>query len=266
MAPSSGQQALCCSWSSLSPSPVSTSVLLQSLGEVERDALELLVGTMVSSLQAIACLHLACAMPSTLGSTVGIIKSYESMLTGPRSALLLAASLSQIVFAIFAIIGAKRGLGKHIWDFPLVSATATSLGQLSLIKLREVIVILFCIYVAYALAITFTKLSLIASYLRVFPDKRFRQLMYVISASVILLCIASTIVIIFQCNPASSAWDWSIRRDQCLNIHTFLYASSAINTCTDFVLWAAPLPLVWKLHMSKKAKVGLAFLFGCGLV
>ncbi len=62
--------------------------------------------------------------------------------------------------------------------------------------------------ICYSCAITFTKLSIIASYLRIFPYKKLRIAMYVTAVVTVGLFVASVPATIFQCRPISAAWDF----------------------------------------------------------
>lgn len=116
----------------------------------------------------------------------------------------------------------------------------------------------------YASAITFTKLSIMASYLRIFPYNTLRIGMYVTGAVTIGLFIASIPVTIFQCNPVPAAWDFNIKGAVCYDFINFLYVSTAVNVTTDLVLCVAPLPYFWNLHLPKKQKIIVSSLFFIG--
>jgi hypothetical protein len=116
----------------------------------------------------------------------------------------------------------------------------------------------------YCCAITFTKLSIIVSYLRIFPYNRLHVAMYITAAVTVGLFIASVPATIFQCSPVSAAWDFTIKDAHCYKFVNFLYASTAINVTTDLVLCAAPLPYFWNLQLPRKQKIIVSFLFFIG--
>jgi hypothetical protein len=123
---------------------------------------------------------------------------------------------------------------------------------------------LFVCYIFYACAIAFTKLSIIASYLRIIPHRNFRAIMFTTAAVVALLWVASIFTIIFQCTPVAKAWDFSITEGKCINFVAFLYAAGAVGLLTDLVLTFVPIPLFWKLQVSTRQKIVLSLLFGAG--
>lgn len=119
--------------------------------------------------------------------------------------------------------------------------------------------------VFYALAIAFTKLSIVASYLHIFsPSGVMCWLMWATAAVTAGLLVASVPATVFQCRPVAAAWDFSLPRDGCYTFVNFLYASTAINTATDLVLCIAPLPYFWRLQLPVRQKVLVSVLFFLG--
>jgi hypothetical protein len=125
---------------------------------------------------------------------------------------------------------------------------------------------MFIANIFYACAITFTKLSIIVSYLRIFPYNSMRIAMYITGAITVALFVASIPATIFQCNPISAAWDFSISRSaaKCYLFIHFLYATTAVNVTTDLILCTAPLPFFWNLQLPRKQKVIVSMLFFVG--
>jgi hypothetical protein len=116
----------------------------------------------------------------------------------------------------------------------------------------------------YALAIAFTKLSIMVLYLRIFPDNTLRKIIYATSAFTIAFCIASVFATIFQCSPIRAAWDFDIKGSKCYDYTNFLYASAGINVATDVLICTMPLRHFWRLKLPKKQKLILCVLFVVG--
>ena len=169
--------------------------------------------------------------------------------------------MATVAFSGFAIVGAEMGLGRHIWDIMADYASGDLLGLAELLTK-----LLYGGYCSYTIAITLTKLSIIASYLRLFPGRTFRQALWTIGILIVLQGISSVLVMIFECDPPASSWDWSIQRRSCIDTGLFFYISSAINVATDFALWFAPLRCFWKSKMPARQKVELLLLYAVGLV
>jgi hypothetical protein len=120
--------------------------------------------------------------------------------------------------------------------------------------------------VLYATAVTFTKASIIASYLRILPKALFRRLMYVTGAVILASWICSVLITIFQCHPIQGAWDFELTNTKCIDILTFFYISSSVNIVTDLILCTSPLPLFAKLNIALNERIMLCVLFGFGLL
>ena len=119
--------------------------------------------------------------------------------------------------------------------------------------------------VFYALAISFTKLSIISSYLHIFsPRGTIRYLLYGIGVVTIGLLTASVPATVFQCRPIAAAWDFSLPQGGCYHFVNFLYASTAVNITTDLLLCTVPIPLLWELRLPARQKVLISFLFILG--
>jgi hypothetical protein len=181
-----------------------------------------------------------------------------------RAVLLAIALLFAILLSTSCLVGEHFGLGKHIWNL------TTALPDLPLF-IGRITKSLYGAYLAYSTSITFTKLSIISFYLRVFPRSHsspdyFFLSLYVAMFFMISLWVCSIFTIIFTCVPVSAAWDYSIVGARCIPIWRFFYVSSAFKIATDLVLCISPLPMLWSLHMPKAQKIVVCGLFSIGLL
>jgi hypothetical protein len=124
--------------------------------------------------------------------------------------------------------------------------------------------LMFVANITYACAIAFTKFSIIASYIRIFPHQRLRHIMLFCAAIVLGLFVAAIPATILQCRPIAAAWDFSIEGASCIPFVNFLYASTAISVTTDLILCIAPLPYFWKLQLPRRQKILVSGLFAIG--
>lgn len=109
-----------------------------------------------------------------------------------------------------------------------------------------------------------TKISILALYLRIFPNDRFR---YAAIATMGLIALSTTIIFfmtIFSCHPVAFFWNRDIRRGTCLNVNRLAYANSAMSIIQDLLIVALPLPVLVKLNMGRKKKIGVGFMFAVG--
>lgn len=119
--------------------------------------------------------------------------------------------------------------------------------------------------IIYSFAISAAKISIISSYFRIFPHKRFHQVLWVVLAVTVAFLIASIVATIFICRPVSAAWDPSVRTPMsCYRFIDVLYANAIVNVATDIILCTAPLPYFLKLRLPLKQKIVASLLFIIG--
>lgn len=172
---------------------------------------------------------------------------------------MVLAAVFAIVLCSLALVGAQHGLGQHIW-------TISSDLPVFLQNIRGFTQALYGCYLSYATAITFTKCSIVASYLRLFPNEKFRWIIKIAAVVIIALWICSVFAIIFECIPVQAAWDWTITNAKCIDIVTYLIVSSSVNIVTDLILCVAPIPILYKMNMSLSQRMILCVVFGFGLL
>ena len=109
------------------------------------------------------------------------------------------------------------------------------------------------------------KCSIAACYLRVFPGQvLFQRVIWAATGVILALWIASIFVGVFQCIPPSAAWDVTFRGAHCFPIVDFYYPANSVNIVTDLVLCIAPLPILWKLRVSRLERIVVIILFCFG--
>jgi hypothetical protein len=114
----------------------------------------------------------------------------------------------------------------------------------------------------YSPAIASVKFSVIFLYRRIFPG-RLKISTIVIGGVVLAWTLVATLVAIFQCVPVRSMWDVHIH-GRCINTSVFLTVMGCLNVVTDALLLALPIPILWKLQMSRTHKMQLMAIFLTG--
>ena len=114
----------------------------------------------------------------------------------------------------------------------------------------------------YATDITLIKCSILCLYLRIFGiNRKFKMMCYGMIAFVVTWGVAVFFVTIFQCKPVRAAWDKNISGEQCFNLEHFVIGTNVPNIVADAAVIALPVPLVWKLQLSRMRRVGLVTVF-----
>ncbi|TLS31201.1 hypothetical protein PpBr36_02175 [Pyricularia pennisetigena] len=165
-----------------------------------------------------------------------------------------AAALSllfTLACGIVVGINATYGCGKHIWT--------VSPGDLQQFFINFYFSIVF-----YNLSVMFTKASFLLQYYRVLATTRSMKQMYLGFLAVILATsIAFLFLAIFPCTPISDFWSFSTKKN-CLPNFTMYYAQAGAHIGTDIIVFALPLPALWKLRINGPQKLVLLGIFSLG--
>lgn len=113
-------------------------------------------------------------------------------------------------------------------------------------------------------AVAFPKLSILASFLRIFTKKAYRVPTYILMVIVSLTAIAGVITSLASCRPFSARWDPDLFITSCIDAPRFWFGLCVPNVATDIVMLILPMPIVWKLNISTKQKVILSGVFLTG--
>lgn len=148
------------------------------------------------------------------------------------------------------------GIGYHAYDLEY--------GQLKLVYLLQ-----FIHLQLYFWTTLLTKLSICYFALRLQPSMATQFSRGLIAFMVLLPCltIISTFLLIFNYRPIRAAWDIEAFTGNVEGgpLPDVLFWISVVYTVTDFIVWMIPIPVILRLQMSLRKKLGLVALFGVGL-
>ncbi|KAL8992694.1 MAG: hypothetical protein Q9169_006908 [Polycauliona sp. 2 TL-2023] len=122
----------------------------------------------------------------------------------------------------------------------------------------------------YVVAMTLAKASLLIFLYRIFHvDRWFRIAAWILGA---ILAIWSTVTVflsIFACKPIRASWNFELMFDPETKCYPKSWDTKNIygfcNILSDFALIVMPLPLVWRMQMDRKKKIGLVLVFASGV-
>lgn len=115
----------------------------------------------------------------------------------------------------------------------------------------------------YCPAIACVKFSVLLLYRRIFPNPRFRIILWSLGALIICYSLVLVFCVIFQCKPIRGVWDPMIDA-KCINLSNIILLTSSLNVFTDVSTLCLPLPLLWRLNLPKERKVQLTGIFLLG--
>ena len=123
----------------------------------------------------------------------------------------------------------------------------------------------------YILGLTLAKLSLLLFLYRIFRvDSTFRVLSWILGTILAIWTTVSLLLCIFACRPIKASWVLSVQLDPRTTCPIKAYEVNNIhgicNIITDFALLILPAPMVFKLRVNGKKKLGLVVVFGTGIL
>ncbi|KXG46038.1 uncharacterized protein PGRI_048940 [Penicillium griseofulvum] len=119
----------------------------------------------------------------------------------------------------------------------------------------------------YNLAMILAKISALTLFTRVFHPRSFLLVTRILIGFLVVVGLWTTISGFIYCIPISHFWNPSaeVRKGHCLPDGPVWFTNAGIQTFTDLVIVALPLPLLWKLQLPKKQKWGMLVVFSLGI-
>ncbi|KAF3481394.1 uncharacterized protein GIQ15_04153 [Arthroderma uncinatum] len=169
--------------------------------------------------------------------------------------IIVAYILAVVVYSLHVSM-IHYGFGRNIWD----------------IVPQEDITIAFKVFYAYVLSykalISLAKISVGLFLLRIFQAPVFRYTTYAIIAVNAAIAITWILVDAFHCIPVHLAWTaWKMdETGKCIDFITATYVNGFVNITVDTIMVSMPIYEVLKLKLSHRRKIGVALMFGMGLL
>ncbi|KAL6161683.1 hypothetical protein ACJBU6_00788 [Exserohilum turcicum] len=172
--------------------------------------------------------------------------------------MLIAVAISTTTLGLFLTV-IDLGLGRHVEAFP-----------------PENIFPFFMYMYFYSILIisaySFIKLSICLFLLRLADRTKWRPFLIGMLVFLVVFTIGSTFAIIFQCIPVRAGWDFNLRPPtgdaKCYDPTIFKNVgvfNSSVNIATDLIFALIPIPMVWKLQVTLRTRIGLAAILSLGL-
>lgn len=167
--------------------------------------------------------------------------------------LIVPAVIVLVANYIFGIIGSTKGLSADIWW----------------LTPDEIDMVLYASYIAmlmYFLVVTFTKLSVLAFYLQIFPGRGFRNWTFTLMACNVACMVSMILATTFRCWPIEGTWlEWDgTFQGRCSDMTPLVWAGAILTILLDVATLVLPMPALWKLNMSIKKRVQIMLMFGVG--
>ncbi|PVH81289.1 hypothetical protein DL98DRAFT_559877 [Cadophora sp. DSE1049] len=165
--------------------------------------------------------------------------------------LTLIVGVPSMVLTSHGII--SNGLGRDIWT-------------LTPKQITDFVHAFYKMELLYFLQVSLLKLTLLFFYLRIFPAKTIKRIIWGTAVFDISFGVVFVLLAIFQCSPISFYWkNWDgEHQGKCLNINALGWANAAISIVLDFWMLAIPISQLIHLKLHWKKKVGVAMMFVVG--
>jgi len=146
-----------------------------------------------------------------------------------------------------------NGLGKDTYTLPFQ-------------KISNFARYLYVAEVLYFLEVALLKLTLLLFFLRIFPKRATRRLLWATVAFNGLIGALFVFISIFQCTPISYNWtNWTHETTgKCLNINALVWSNAIVSIALDFWMLALPLYEIFQLQLMWRKKVSIAVMFCVG--
>ncbi|QDS72116.1 hypothetical protein FKW77_003736 [Venturia effusa] len=214
--------------------------------------------------------------PETRGNTVVIVNIVLMSLVAFVVSLRLYVRIYLLrwfglddVFIIIALIATagfttcmilanvQFGWSRHIWDIPLERISAALQVE-------------WAIKMLYATAACFTRQSLLLSYYRLVQDasmKSFRRVIHVASIYSVLTMLILLLLNLVQCDPIRAFWIWpQMPNSRCWDDGILTVGCGIANTVADLMVTIIPIPLIARLDLPGRRRVGAFIFVGTGFL
>ena len=116
----------------------------------------------------------------------------------------------------------------------------------------------------YMILLVTGKISVLLVYLRIFPNKQFRHVVYGLSTFLALHGILFFLLTTLQCLPVDSIWDRYITDRRCMDATAIAYSSGILSIIEDVAILILPIRQIWKLNIHRRRRLTLLALFSLG--
>jgi len=180
------------------------------------------------------------------------VRKFITKALGSDDYCAFGAAISLTALVITSYYGFREGLGQHTQNL--------TFEQNQILKKPMWLTQLF-----YFTTLPFIKCSILCFYRRLVTSPR--HVLFLNTLMVIIVCygIASSIVSTAMCIPLKIIWSPQFPRG-CIDVIRFNDWNAAFSITTDFILAAAPIPIVKGLQMSRRRMVGLVIVFSLGIL
>ncbi|PVH78466.1 hypothetical protein DL98DRAFT_656171 [Cadophora sp. DSE1049] len=156
---------------------------------------------------------------------------------------------------VLSLIVVDLGLGRDIWTVPFHNITLI----LKLFWVNELL---------YFISISLLKIAFLLFFFRIFPSRRFRQVVWSLVAFNAVLALVCVIVVCTMCRPLYYVWtQWDgEHQGKCVDVNALAFANAGLCIVLDLVTLGLPITQVVKLQLSIGKKIWVTAMLSVGLI
>lgn len=121
--------------------------------------------------------------------------------------------------------------------------------------------------ILWATSILSLKVSVLCFYLHLFPERKFKLACYIVLGIMVVGGTGFILFDVLQCMPISAGWTLQHGPDaKCVKLSTVAISGAAFNVLSEIAILILPMPILSKLQLKKKKKIGVIVLLGLGFM
>ncbi|CAO2648301.1 Nn.00g075680.m01.CDS01 [Neocucurbitaria sp. VM-36] len=166
---------------------------------------------------------------------------------------IVISMITSVITAVFQILQVKAGNGRHAMFIPFPEGVEKILKHL------------FLSIIFYNISLTFTKVSILLQYGRIFTLREMRIPLHVVMGICVAWGITTLFTSIFTCVPVRAYWKILEQSSaKCIDNKTIWYVNASINIMTDLLVATLPVRAIWGLKIPTRQRIALLCILTIG--
>ncbi|KAF7946440.1 hypothetical protein EAE96_009438 [Botrytis aclada] len=132
--------------------------------------------------------------------------------------------------------------------------------------LKPFFIIAFVSRILYQVSLMMVRVAICLVYSRIFQDRLSKIIVYSLLAFQILSTVPLTLIVVFQCDPIVSQWDFSVEQVRCLDPLPGIITFTTCSVFSDVALILFVVPRVIPLKINKRQKATLVAIVSFGIL
>ncbi|TGO34560.1 hypothetical protein BHYA_0192g00240 [Botrytis hyacinthi] len=132
--------------------------------------------------------------------------------------------------------------------------------------LKPFFILAFVSRILYQVSLTMVRVAICLVYSRIFQDRLSKIIVYSLLAFQIVSTIPLTLIVVFQCDPIVSQWDFSVEQVRCIDPLPGVITFTTCSIFSDVALILFVVPRVLPLKIDKRQKATLVAIVSFGIL